>query len=159
MVRTEEKVFKTTRGDAVISVTQLTAIRAGKLLMRIKTMIGPALVSLALAEQKADAGGVAEAAKRGLEGLTGDELESLTKELLQGGSCMARVNGDVIEVWPNFDALFTDHLDQWFSLLWFALTVNYGNFIGAVGGLLPKLPMGTATASKVTAIFSGPPKG
>lgn len=159
-IKTKEQEFETSLGNVTIQVSQLGAIKAGLLLMRLKSKFGPPVIAVALGEQNKDPNAIGQAARDLLTSLDGDELVAITKELLTGGSAIVRHNGEVTEVWPNFDSLFTGHLESWFKLLWFALELNYGNFFAALVGPLSKMKTGPKEGGLSTLITSfGQPKG
>jgi len=164
MIASKTKTFNTAHGPAQFTVSQLPAMRAGKLLMRLGKTIGPAIASLASAmdvregkdlDVSLDAMPASVAAL--FANLDGNELEYLTHELLDGAT--VTVNGQTVPVLQGFDLLMQGQIPAWFQLLWFALTVNYGNFFDALGGLGPGSTMAKAAKAARSITCSGPQSG
>lgn len=96
-----------------------------------------------------DASHLADAAQAFFAELDGAKQDRLLETLLD----TARVDGQ--ELWPVFDVHFQGRYDAVYRLLWFALEVNYGPFVGRLlqGGL------GKAMASRFAALTPSGPTG
>lgn len=139
MLISKSKNLATAQGTLEFVVTQLPAMRSGKVLMRIGKGLGPAIAGLITAVDSKggdfkSADSLASAARDLFTALDGDELERITRDLLD--TAQVKINGEIVPVMPQFDMLFTGHVGSWFSLLWFAFEVNFGSFIGALGGIV-----------------------
>lgn len=134
------------------TVQQLPAMRALRLLNRLGRFFTPALASLVGGGGKlgqADVGALAAAAGGLFDRLSEDELERLTKDLLE--TATVAIDGkDTGPVMPQFDLLFQGKMGAVLKLLAFALQVNYSDFSDALGGLAKLAPgaSGSKRASK-----------
>jgi hypothetical protein len=146
MLKTREKIID----GNTFAVTQLPAMRALRLFSRIGRSLGPALGQLAAAAGKGagsmkldefDMSTVGEAIAVLFDRLTPDELETLTKELLES----ARIDGR--ELMREFDIAMQGRVGTVFKLLMFSFEVNYGDFFGAARGLVAQAkPAGSNSA-------------
>lgn len=168
MLQSKSKIVETNAGRVEVIVTQLPAMRSGKLLMRLSKNLAPALARLATTvDTKAALSGaldfrepekIADAVRDLFTNLDGDELEFLTHELL-GGATIKR-GGEFVPFLDGFDAMFAGRIVEWFGLLWFALEVNYGNFTGALGGhVRAAMAKARANPSPESNTSSGPANG
>jgi hypothetical protein len=121
---------------ATYTVAQLPAFKALKLKWRIMQAIGPSAAKLiaaivgggGLARLETDE--LAPAAKELFDRLSADDLLSFARELLGPATVMA--DGKLAHVLDVFDIHFAGKLASVYRLIWFALEVNYGDFLGDI---------------------------
>ena len=121
-----------------VSVTQLPAMASFRLLTRLSKILTPAVGELlSLASGAEDVGSVdvsklAPALAVLADRLNEEDAEHLVKEAILGRCSLVSDSNKHVDVTRAiFDETFCDIQDL-LELLWFALTVNYGNFIDAV---------------------------
>lgn len=136
---------KTERIDEhVFEVTQLTAKRAVRLVLRLGKMAGPSLMGIIQAALQGSGaaslkgGSSVKGALAALEGLdvsklgpalegffdrvSDADMDYLQKELLETAIM------DGAPLWPQYDVALQGQLGTVFKLLWFALRVQFENF-------------------------------
>ena len=137
--------IETARGTAVFTVNQLPGMQSGKLLMRIGRTFGPGLATIlgklrpadlakgtdALGDMEVD---LPRVVRETFAELNETEFDHLVDQLL--GDASVKVGGEVHSAIDLLDTLFQGHVEGLFRLLWHALAVNYGNFLGALAKMV-----------------------
>jgi hypothetical protein len=145
--------------DVNVTVTQLPAMRALKLLHRILKAVAP---SAAKAMASGDAKKLAltnlsEAAELLFDRLSEEDLAAVTKQLLStafvtaGDEQRPAVSGDILH------GAFDGHIGLLMKVLAFALEVNYGDFLGVLKRAVKNLP--TMKVSPSTPVSESPKPG
>lgn len=140
-LKTESIDLETSEGPKTFEVTQLTVLRATKMLTRLGRLLGPSLKDM-------KGGTDAEALKMLGAAAIGDllarleetEVERLLLDLLE----TTTVDGAPVK--KQLDLLFAGSLVEMFKLAAFALQVNFGDFFAALADLTRAKP---ASASKL----------
>ncbi len=151
-LRTEEKEID----GLAVSTTQLGAWKALGLVPRLGKLLAPALAKLASMPgagkvSEADLSAIAPALASLFASMDGNEAQALVRDLLAGTS--VKVEGDKgprkVELTnPGaIDGVFEGRLMTLFRVVWFALSVNFTDFIDAAS----TLSQATARPAAVTA--------
>lgn len=136
-----------------VSTTQLGAWRALDLTPRIGAVLAPALEKLAGMPAATITGADLELIAPVLGALfartNGKEVQALVKDLLVSTSVI--VDGRKVELTSAgaIDSVFGARLMTLLRVVWFVLTVNYSDFIGAAG-MLQQVGRAAATPSPST---------
>lgn len=146
MRQQETKSFKVSGSEGTeeidIMVTALDGNTAGELGIRLLQMFGAGIVGVITAMESNDSSKVAEQASTLFTKLTPAEFQALRKQLLKGAQ--AQHLGEFLDVDDNFvRERFAGHVGSLFSLLAFALKVNFANFFEDLG-------ISKATIAKMT---------
>lgn len=132
MIEKHTKEFQGADGQPVfISVNQLNGMKSATLFFKLAKKILPAALS-----GKLDATQRNAAIASALEGLSVEEFESYTKELLRD-QIVARIpSQDKVDsnAFDNLGQIFRGQPLEIFKLIMFALEVNFGSFLK--GGLV-----------------------
>jgi len=152
MRETGEKRIKTTLGEVVVHVQQLPAMKAFRLLSRLGRDLGPALALFA----KGDAG-IEQGVRLLFEAVTPEELEAVTRELLQGAQLeLQTADGrKLVDLLTVFDSEFRGEMGAILQVLVHAVTVNYGNFF-AEAVALGQQATAKVSGLKASGTSSGP---
>src|SRR5579859_3153297 len=110
------------------TVRQLPAMRALRMLNRLARTIGPAMASLGASGGTFDFESLATALAKLGDKLTDQELEGITRELLEGTTFQPSDGSPGGALLPQFDVALQGKPDVTLKLLAFALEANYGNF-------------------------------
>jgi len=133
LIKTEEKEIDGLR----FSVTQLPGMRGLRMSVRLGKLLGPALARAAGAATgglaSLDVSKLSGAVDALFEHLTEDEIESVTKALLE--SCLVTIEGKTGPLMPMFDTVMGGKVATVYKLLRFAFEVNFGNFFGGLAAL------------------------
>lgn len=159
----DKKTFDTAQGKAEITFMQLDGIAAGKLLIRLGRVIGPALASLgsgvdvrasALGGLDLKGNALPDAVMALFDKLTEQEFEHLARELLRG--CVVVVGGESNDLWDVYGELFRGQVFGGLVVIWHAIKVNFGNFTGALASVGVRIPDLRATINRMTRSQSEP---
>lgn len=150
------------------TVTQLPGFRSMRMLNRLMRVLGPGLAKLAGEVQNAqrklpklrsvdqllnvDVSAFGEGLTELFAKLSDDELESITRALLEGTRVKSATitKGQDIELLPVFDVVMQGRVWTSLKLLVFAVEVNYGDFFASMGlrsGALAQLVTGESAST------------
>lgn len=126
-----------------VTVTQLPAMKALRLMGRLGKTLGPALAKAAGAMQngglESNVAVLGDAVHVLFDRLSPDEMEQLTRELLETATVTCTVpatgqpyNGPMM---PVFNTVFQGRMPSLLKTLKFAFEVNYGNFFDGLRDL------------------------
>jgi hypothetical protein len=99
-------------------------------------------------------GNLGSAAQTFYRALPEAQLEQLTNELLE--TATVQMNGAVSPVLPVYDEIFAGDVKSAFELLWFAMKVNWGNFLPDLAGQATLAAMSSSSGVSTTSKPSGP---
>ncbi len=137
-------------GEYTINVQQLPAMRAWKLSARLGKDIGPALAKVidilgGKSLANVDGAALSSALTALFENLTENELEYITRTLLDSATVI--VGGKNVALMSVFDVIMMGRVDDIAKIVWFAIEVNFGNFLSGFRALAEKVPATLATQS------------
>ena len=146
--QTVEKTLSLGGQERKITITQLPALRAVKLLTRLGRVAGPGLAMLA----SGDSGKLSEALQTIFGALSDAEVEHLIAELLFEGARI-EVAGQMVPVKTAFATEFAGEMLAIVEAVKLALEVNYGSFFAGLAGLIPASlrPAGLSSVSSTSA--------
>ncbi len=127
-----QKTEKRTIGGLEYSTTQLPAMKALALSTRIGRAVGPALAAASGVDMGADVAALAPAITRLFASLDGAEAQALTKEILQGTTVVFEGKHVHLGDTAAIDHVFTGRLGELFTVVKFALEVNFTDFFDAL---------------------------